>query len=73
MVSFFSLRQWDYQLDTINGLWKSLSPRDKEIFFFDMATLDWDSYFEKYYLGIRLYLLKDPIETLPKALVRSKR
>lgn len=73
VIEYFSMRQWDYQLDTINGLWASLSPRDKELFFFDMAQLDWETYMQNYVRGMRQYLIKDPLETVPKAMVRWNR
>lgn len=73
VIEYFSMRQWDYQLDTINGLWTTLTPRDKELFFFDMGQLDWDIFLQHYFRGMRQYLLKDPIETIPEALVRWNR
>lgn len=73
VIEYFSMREWDYQLDTINGLWTKLSQRDKEMFCFDMFEVDWDLYLQQYVYGLRVYLVKDPIETLPKAMVRWKR
>lgn len=73
VIEYFSMRQWDYQMDNLNGLWNKLSKKDKEIFFFDMSQLDWDLFLQHYFRGIRQYLLKDPLETIPEALVRWNR
>lgn len=73
VIEYFSMRQWDYQMDNLNGLWAGLSKRDKELFFFDMGQLDWDMFLQHYFRGIRQYLLKDPLETIPEALVRWNR
>ena len=37
---------------------------DKEIFCVNVQNLDWDEYFYQYVRGLRLYLLKDPMNTL---------
>lgn len=67
------MRQWEYQTDAVNALWASLSHRDQELFFFDMVQLDWDEYLRFYFRGVRQYLMKDPLETVPAALVRANR
>ena len=73
VIEYFSMRQWDYQADNLLGMWNSLSPKDQEIFYFDMSQLDWDVFLQHYFRGIRQYLLKDPLETIPEALVRWNR
>lgn len=37
---------------------------DKQIFNFDMESLVWEEYFEEYVKGVRIYLLKDPLDTI---------
>lgn len=73
VVEYFSMRQWDYQMDNMIGLWHNLTKKDKEIFFFDMSQLDWDLFLQHYFRGIRQYLLNDPLDTIPEALIRWKR
>ncbi|XP_055922066.1 fatty acyl-CoA reductase wat-like isoform X2 [Eupeodes corollae] len=73
VIEYFSMRQWEFQIDNVRGLWNRLSDCDKEIFFFDMTQLDWDHFLQQYFRGIRQYLLHDPLETIPEALVRWNR
>ncbi|XP_055317180.1 fatty acyl-CoA reductase wat-like [Sitodiplosis mosellana] len=73
VIEFFAMRQWDYQQDNLIEMWTSLSEKDKDIFFFDMRQLDWDLFLQHYFRGIRQYLLNDPLETIPEALVRWNR
>ncbi|XP_023036336.1 fatty acyl-CoA reductase wat [Drosophila willistoni] len=73
VISYFSLREWNFQVHNVQNLWSRMTKTDKNIFFFDMRQLDWDLFLQQYLLGIRQYLLNDPLETIPKALVRWNR
>lgn len=73
VIEYFSMRQWDFQIDNVINLWNRLSDKDKDIFFFDMTQLDWDLFLQQYFRGIRQYLLHDPLDTIPQALVRWNR
>lgn len=73
VIEYFSMRQWDYQMDNLIGLWQNLTKKDKEIYFFDMSQLDWDLFLQHYFRGIRQYLLNDPLDTIPEALIRWNR
>lgn len=73
VIEFFAMRQWDYQQDNLINMWNRLTDKDKDIFFFDMSQLDWDLFLQHYFRGIRQYLLNDPLETIPEALVRWNR
>ncbi|XP_017770686.1 PREDICTED: uncharacterized protein LOC108558317 [Nicrophorus vespilloides] len=65
VVSYFAQRQWDFHDDNTKLLWKSLCEKDRQLFQFNIATLDWISYFDNYTSGCRLYLLKDTLDTVP--------
>lgn len=73
VIEYFSMRQWDYQMDNMIGLWHNLTKKDKDIFFFDMSQLDWNLFLQHYFRGIRQYLLNDPLDTIPEALIRWNR
>lgn len=73
VIEFFAMRQWDYQQDNLLSMWNNLTDKDKDIFFFDMSQLDWDLFLQHYFRGIRQYLLHDPLETIPEALIRWNR
>lgn len=54
-------------------LWKKLPPNDRKKFYFNLNELNWQKYFEKHILGVRVYLMKDPPETIPAALIKYQR
>ncbi|KAF5284639.1 hypothetical protein FQR65_LT13470 [Abscondita terminalis] len=66
VLAFFSTRGWVFYNTNTQKLWKSLSEYDRSLYRFDVAALNWDDYFRSFVLGGRLYLVKDPIETIPQ-------
>lgn len=44
-----------------------MSENDRKNFNFDMEKLEWSNYGENCVVGGRIYLMKDPLETVPKA------
>lgn len=64
VISYFSLQSWTFHDSNTRALIKKLSSKDQNLFHFDVSMLNWDEYFKKHVLGIRTYLVKDPIETL---------
>ncbi|XP_057664834.1 fatty acyl-CoA reductase wat-like [Diorhabda carinulata] len=70
VLSYFCQRQWVFTNNNIQSLWQRLNKRDKELFEFSMKLLDWDLYFYTYTRGGRLYILEDPLETIPKGKIK---
>lgn len=68
VIGYFAMRQWKFHNKNTQSLYKELCDADKHMFDFDMASIDWSDYFYSYVRGIRVYLLKDPFETVPAAL-----
>lgn len=54
-------------------MWRKLSPRDKELFNFNIEALDWYEYFGTYMRGLRVYITKDDMSTVPEGRKRIKR
>ncbi|XP_054271942.1 fatty acyl-CoA reductase wat-like [Macrosteles quadrilineatus] len=73
VLAYFAHRSWDFSNNNVQAMWKSLSPSDQKTFNFDMKQLDWDKFFYNYIRGLRVYLLKDDMSTLPQAMVRWRR
>jgi alcohol-forming fatty acyl-CoA reductase len=73
VIEYFSMREWQFETKNVNVLWHRLDERDKQLFFFDMRQLNWDYFLEHYFRGVRKYLLNDPLETVPEALVKWNR
>ncbi|KAK7595546.1 hypothetical protein V9T40_013371 [Parthenolecanium corni] len=67
ILRYFRVRKWLFKTDNVQSLWKNLSPEDKEIFYFDIKNVDWTEYFQCLVLGLRVFLMKDDIQTLPAA------
>ncbi|KAK7595543.1 hypothetical protein V9T40_013368 [Parthenolecanium corni] len=67
ILRYFRVRKWLFKTDNVQSLWKNLSPEDKEIFYFDIKNVDWTEYFQCLVLGVRVFLMKDDIQTLPAA------
>jgi len=67
LLNYFTENDWTFSNANTNGLWNSLTPREKELFNFDMTTIDWKQYFYNSLQGMRLYLAKESPATIPKA------
>ncbi|XP_075231059.1 fatty acyl-CoA reductase wat-like [Lycorma delicatula] len=66
-MTYFSTRVWTFRNDRVQDLWASLSPEDQEEFFFDLGQMNWEYHAQANCLGLRVYLVKDDIHTLPAA------
>ncbi|CAH0385718.1 unnamed protein product [Bemisia tabaci] len=75
-VSFFypyCQREWDYESNNVAELNSELTPYEREIFQFDIKKVDWNDFFWYYMRGLRLYVVKDDMSTLPEARIKSRR
>uniref|UniRef100_A0A1I7ZTN2 Fatty acyl-CoA reductase n=1 Tax=Steinernema glaseri TaxID=37863 RepID=A0A1I7ZTN2_9BILA len=66
-LHFFTTRGWTFQAKGLLTLWDDLSDEDKKIFNFDIRQVDWDRYLFDYLMGIKVYLLGEKLDNLPKA------
>ncbi|XP_026669786.1 fatty acyl-CoA reductase wat-like, partial [Ceratina calcarata] len=73
VLDYFSMKEWKFSNDNLKSLWSKLSEKDREYFGSDIREIDWDHYFRMYMRGIRIYLIKDPMDTLPQARIRWQR
>lgn len=73
VIQYFSMRNWTFTNNNVVELWRKLDETDREIFPFSMKTVLWLQYYKNYLKGIRVYLLNDPLETVPAAKARRKR
>lgn len=73
VLSYFAVREWEISIDNMQKLWRTLSEEDKKIFDFDLNEINWGQYFRNHLLGIRLYILKDSINTIPYAIKKRRR
>lgn len=73
VISYFAMRQWNFKNGNVQELWKKMKATDRKVFQFDMGALDWDEYNYTYLRGARLYLLKDPLDTIPEGKIKYRR
>ena len=73
VLNYFSTKEWKFSNDNVKGLLNKMTKEDRENFAFDITEIDWDHYFRMYVRGIRMYLIKDPLDTLPKARAKWQR
>nr|CAD7197092.1 unnamed protein product [Timema douglasi] len=66
-LEFFTTHEWRFTNDNMTRLMARLHPRDRKIFNFDIADLDWKVYWEQYVLGTRKFILKEDPSTFPAA------
>lgn len=65
-MKFYVFNKWDFYDDNIIRLWEGLSPKDRAIYPFDVEDIDWDYFNQFHVLGLRVYMVKDDIHTLPQ-------
>lgn len=73
VISYFLNKEWIFKNDNTQALWRKMSPTDRDLFNFNISTLDWDAYYFTYVRGIRVYLLKDPLDTIPQGLTKRRK
>ncbi|XP_014210766.1 fatty acyl-CoA reductase wat-like [Copidosoma floridanum] len=73
VTAYFSTKNWNFRNNNVLKLWDKLSEEDKEIFFFSMKDFDWDTYMNICVHGIRRFIFKDTLDTIPKAKKRMSR
>ncbi|XKL66904.1 hypothetical protein PGB90_010324 [Kerria lacca] len=69
---YFLIRNWSSPSNNVKELWNNLGERDKQIFNFNLNNLKWNEYFGDYVMGLRLYVVKDDLDTLSYAKKKRK-
>uniref|UniRef100_A0A1B6FI90 Fatty acyl-CoA reductase n=3 Tax=Cuerna arida TaxID=1464854 RepID=A0A1B6FI90_9HEMI len=59
--------------NNVDEMWDSLDPVDKRLFFFDLAAMDWQEFWLFALKGMRVYLLNDPMETVPQGIKHTRK
>ncbi|XP_059613253.1 fatty acyl-CoA reductase wat-like isoform X2 [Phlebotomus argentipes] len=73
LIFFFTHMKFTFSCANVDGLWKRLTDRDREVFYFDMSSLQWDDYIRNNVEGIRQYLMKESASSIPAAKKRQAR
>lgn len=72
-VYHFTNRNWNFTNQNVQRMWKNLTPQDQQLFFFNIAELDWSEMIKLSIFGVRIYLLKDDPINIPEALKRAQK
>ncbi|XP_011193623.2 fatty acyl-CoA reductase wat [Zeugodacus cucurbitae] len=72
-TEFFIVNEFQFTMDNTKALWDSLSARDKDIFNFDLRSINWKEYIKFSLSGMRLYLGGEGPETIPRGKIMFKR
>lgn len=64
-LQYFATHEWKFKDDNVHALLQTLSPKDRETFIFDVTTINWEKYMERYVLGFRQFLFKQKPQSLP--------
>jgi fatty acyl-CoA reductase len=72
LISYFAIRRWSFEQDNVLELWDQMRNEDKKMFNFNMEDTDWVKYNRDSILGLRMYLLKETLDTIPKGKKKLK-
>ncbi|XP_047097186.1 putative fatty acyl-CoA reductase CG5065 isoform X1 [Schistocerca piceifrons] len=72
-VEFFVMREWDFETAQTEALRSRLAAEDRALLPFDPRLIDWESYFDHFVCGVRRFLLKDDLDSVPAARLRYRR
>lgn len=72
VLYYFATQEWHFQNNNTQALWKKLNESDKRSFEFSLDLFDWDSFLWNYVRGSRVYLCKDPMETIPQGRIKYR-
>lgn len=73
VIAYFATMEWKFYNKNTQDLWNHLSEADKKMFPFSMKELKWDEFHQTQTVGVRVYVLNDPLSTLPQAQKKWKR
>ncbi|CAG2064303.1 unnamed protein product [Timema podura] len=64
-MKYFTRFNWNFDNRNCMSLYQSMTPEDKEIFYFDSNAYDWRDYLRNGVDGARLYIFKESPDTIP--------
>lgn len=66
-LEFYAIHEWLFISRNPGKLLNKMTVKDRDTFNFDVKTIDWNSYLETYVTGVRQFLHKEDLNTLPVA------
>ena len=72
VLQYFTTRLWDFKTENYKNVSKSLTEEERKMFDMDTEKMDNTVYLKKLILGGRVYCMKEPLSSLPKARIHLK-
>lgn len=72
-IYYFVNGDWKIHVPEMQKVLDRLSPRDRQIFPYDMRELDWFDFTMRYMRGFRVYIMKEPTDNVLEATKRYRR
>jgi fatty acyl-CoA reductase len=66
-LEFYTMREWNFPSQNPVLLMDKMSIQEKNTFNFDVRKIDWETYMTTFAVGVREYLFKDDLSSLPAA------
>lgn len=73
VIDYYATREWNFSNRNTKKLQEKMMAENKKLLPFDMSDLNWTVYLKDYLRGGRIYILKDPLEKIPKGLVHHRK
>lgn len=64
----FTSNQWRLSDSNTQSLFECLDPADRQLFHFDVASINWLNYLRSYIIGSRIYTMQDEPKNVPEAM-----
>lgn len=62
VLNYFSNNSWNMSTEQTLKLYRNLNAKDKQLFPFDIQTLDWNDYFKNCGYTLKKYVIKDKMD-----------
>lgn len=72
VFSFFLTNEWNFDDKNLVSLSNRMSERDRQLYNFDVASIDWDFYSVLWVLSLRKYVIKDGFQSSEYARKKQK-
>jgi len=67
VIAYFATTEWLFLDGNTQKLWNKMTSKDQELFYFQMKDVNWREIIEDNCKAVRVYIVKDPLSTIPAA------
>ena len=73
VMNYFTQNEWSFKSNNLLQLYQNMDPDERQVFNFDMTSINWDSFARNSHYGNRRHLLKESDDTIGMARKRMQR